>query len=201
MRLFLAVTLPDEVRAGIAQAAAAARAAAPRVRWVREESLHLTMKFLGERDESDVAPLADAVQRAVAALPGFSATVRDAGAFPNFRRPRAVWLGMHPHEPFVALATRLDAALAAHGVSVENRPFRPHVTLGRVGEPLSASEGASLERALRAIRQRWAMPVRDVVLMHSTPGAGGSTYTPLAVAALQDGGQVATAPAPRRGGG
>lgn len=196
MRLFLAITLPDEVCAGVARAMAPAQAAAPQLRWVGAERLHLTMKFLGERPEGDVARIAESLGRALEAVPAFSATLRDAGAFPNFRRPRAVWLGMHPHDLFANMSARLGAALAALGIAEENRPFRPHVTLGRLTSPLPAPQGESLERALRAIRQSWTVPVREVVLMRSTLGAGGSTYTPLAVVPLGGARQGATA-APR----
>lgn len=200
MRLFLAITLPDHVRAAITRAVAPARAAAPHVRWVREESLHLTLRFLGERPATDVALLGESVQRALAPVAGFTATIRDAGAFPNFRRPRAVWLGMHPRDTFGALVRRLEATLAALGIAVENRPFRPHVTLGRVGAPLAAAEGEALARALRAIRQRWTMDVHEVVLMRSTLGPGGSTYTPVAAAQLAGAAGASTAAQASAGG-
>jgi RNA 2',3'-cyclic 3'-phosphodiesterase len=187
MRLFLAITLPDEVRAGITRAGARARAQVPHVRWVREESLHLTLRFVGERPDADVPRLAEAVEHAMMGMGAFAATVHDAGAFPNFRRPRAVWLDMHPHESFVSIATRLDAVLAGLGIDAENRPFRPHVTLGRVREPLSPAEGEALERELGAMRERWALTIREVILMRSSPGPGGSIYTPLAAAPLGGG--------------
>jgi RNA 2',3'-cyclic 3'-phosphodiesterase len=179
MRLFLAVLLPDAVRDAIAAAVAPARAVAPRVRWVRAEHLHLTMKFLGERPDGDDESLAAAVAPAIASIPRFEATVRGTGAFPNFRRPRVVWLGMHPPTSLGAIAARLDEALIPCGVAAESRPFRAHVTLGRVGEVLTPVAAASLEQSLGQVRIAASFSVREVVMMQSTLGSGGPTYRAL----------------------
>lgn len=184
MRLFLAVTLPDEMQEAIAGAIAPARQAAPTVRWVRAGLLHLTVKFLGERPEGDDVRIAAAARGALAGIVPFQVTVGGTGAFPNFRRPRVVWLDMHPPVPLADLAQRLDAALAPLGFARESRPFRAHVTLGRVTDGVPREQLAALERALRDVRASWTLIVRDVALMRSTLGPGGPAYTALHTIAL-----------------
>ncbi len=185
MRLFLAITLPEAMQSAIAREVAPARAAAPAVRWVRPELMHLTVKFLGERPEEDEARVARATRAALAPLPPFEVTVGGTGAFPNFRRPRVVWLGMHPPTPLAGLARRLDAALAPLGVTPETRPFRAHVTLGRVADGVPRQQVAALERALRAVRATWPLAIREVALMRSTLGAGGPHHDRLHHFALE----------------
>lgn len=184
MRLFLAITLPDELQAAIARALAPAREAAPAVRWVRDGLLHLTIKFLGERPEREVAPIAAAARTALAGVAPFDVTVGKTGAFPNFRSPRVVWLDMYPAAPLAAVARRLDAALAPLGLAPEARPFRAHVTLGRVAG-IPSDQRRALERTLRAVHGSWPLAVRDVRLMQSTLGRGGPVYEVLDRLALE----------------
>lgn len=176
MRLFLAVTLPEALQQDIARATAQLRVAAPTVRWVRPDRLHLTIKFLGERPEDEALRIAAAARRATAELPPVRASLQGTGAFPNFRRPRVVWLGMHPEAPLAAIARRLDAALAPVGVEAESRPFRAHVTLGRIVGAMPPVAAAALERDLRQVTSTWLLAVYDIALMQSTLGPGGSTY-------------------------
>lgn len=176
MRLFLAVALPEPLQQEIARATAPLRASAPAVRWVRPDRLHLTMKFLGERPDDEAVRVANAARQAMADVPPLSASLHGAGAFPNFRRPRVVWLGMHPEGPLAAIARRLDVALAPLGVERESRPFRAHVTLGRVAGALPPLVAAALERDLRQVTSTWLLAVYDIALMQSTLGPGGPTY-------------------------
>ncbi len=184
MRLFLAVTLPDEMQAGIAHAVAQAREAAPAVRWVRTGHLHLTMKFLGECPDGADARVAAAAHESLAAVAPFDVTVGGTGAFPNFRRPRVVWLDMHPPAPLAAVARRLDDALAPMGFATETRPFRAHVTLGRINDAVPREQVLSLQRTLGAVHDSWTLAVREVILMRSTLSQEGPTYVALHHVAL-----------------
>lgn len=184
MRLFLAVTLPDEMQVGITRAVAPAREAAPAVRWVRAGLLHLTMKFLGERPAGDDVRVAVAARGALAGVAPFDVTVGGTGAFPNFRRPRVVWLDMNPPVLLAGVARRIDAALASLGYAAETRPFRAHVTLGRLNDAVPREQVLSLERTLRDVRDSWTLAVREVVLMRSALSQEGPTYTALHHVAL-----------------
>jgi 2'-5' RNA ligase len=179
MRLFLAYCLPDDVSESIVRATASARALAPGVRWVPARRLHLTLKFLGDRPTHDLPALGEATHRALASASAVPVTARGIGAFPNFSRPRVVWLGMHPTPPLTMLAARLDAALAPLGYPTETRPFRSHVTLGRVASPLQPTQREALVEALGEVDASWALTVRDVVLLQSSIDARGLRYEPL----------------------
>ena len=180
MRLFLAVTLPDEVRTGIASATERVRALLPRITWVHPSRLHLTLKFIGERDAELVPRISAAAREVTADANSLAFTLAGAGAFPNFRAPRVVWIGMENAAPLSILAARLDDALVPLGVPAERRPFRPHLTLGRVKGALSRDEGVLLEQELRALSGRWALPITHVQLMGSDLSSSGPRYTSLA---------------------
>ena len=184
MRLFLAVNLPDDVRDGVASATQRARATHPGVAWVQPSLLHLTVKFIGERNAELVPRVVDAARAAAAAVAPFESALAGGGAFPNFRAPRVVWIGMANASPLVALAARLDAALVPLGIPAERRPFRPHLTLGRVRRALSPDEGEGLAREMRALAGRWPLPITHVDLMRSELSSAGPRYTSVATFAL-----------------
>lgn len=180
MRLFLAVTLPDEVRDGIASATERVRTLLTRVAWVQPSLLHLTLKFVGERDAELVPRIAEAARGVAAGAAPIATSLEGGGAFPNFPAPRVVWIGMTHASALSALAVGLEDALVPLGVPPERRAFRPHLTLGRVKRALSRDEGALLEREVRALSGRWPLPVAHVELMRSELSSSGPRYTSLA---------------------
>ncbi|MGH7731112.1 MAG: RNA 2',3'-cyclic phosphodiesterase [Candidatus Eiseniibacteriota bacterium] len=103
------------------------------VSWVRRENLHYTLRFLGELDEDAVSRLIAAAREGAGERPRFTATLGAAGAFPSPRRARVLWLGLsHGAEALTALAGGLEGALVGHGFAPAERPFSPHLTLGRL---------------------------------------------------------------------
>ena len=184
MRLFLAINVPATVRDAIFRDAEPLRAAATAVKWVAAPSLHVTLKFLGEQDEALVPDLRRAMSDAVTTHAPFDVETTEFGAFPNFHRPRVVWLGMTGESRFRAIAGAIDGALAPLGIASETRPFRAHLTLGRVRAEIRPAEAAALGRAALVRPPRRAFPVRTVDLMESELGPGGSTYTVLAAVPL-----------------
>jgi 2'-5' RNA ligase len=187
-RLFVAVNLPDAVRAGVVAAVAPLVESAPRaVAWVREPSLHLTLRFLGERPAALVDRLAEELAAAAATLPVFALTVGGLGAFPSLRRPRVLWIGVEANVALAVLYQKVDDVCAALAVEREARPFHPHVTIGRVRVGASLAS-ASLQQAADALStSRWSLPVSTVDLMSSELGRGGSQYTRLSAAPLAGG--------------
>jgi 2'-5' RNA ligase len=176
MRLFLALNIDPEVRRRCYAATQAVRAAGPDVRWVDESKLHLTLKFLGEQPESLVAPLSAALDKAAAQSRALDLQFGALGAFPNFRRPRVVWLGVAPDPKLELLHHDVEVACGTLSLPLEGRPFRPHVTLGRVDK----ADGA-LRQAARGIRVREVSAVNSIDVMLS---AGGQ-YRTLHAAALR----------------
>ncbi len=184
MRLFLAINFPDALRQAMHAAAAPLREAAPDVGWTGADRLHLTVKFLGEQAPELVEPLAREVGRAAARFGALPVSLGRVGAFPNFRRPRVVWIGVDGEGKLELLHHEVEVACQALGFEPEGRPFRPHVTLGRVRGAAHPSLGAALAAAARAVRFRADAEVESVDVMRSEPAPGGSRYTRLAAAPL-----------------
>lgn len=183
-RLFYAVPLPDEVREAIRPIRDAVQGAVgdgqARIRWVRIESLHLTLRFLGPTS-LDLAPQLSAVADAAASdTPPFEVEIAGAGAFPDERQPRTLWLGIERGgEQLARLAERLAAATGG----VEARPFAAHLTLARTD---GLRLGAEAARALVAAAdgQRWSFSADRIVLFRSHLGSGPAWYEPIHEARL-----------------
>ncbi len=187
MRLFLAINLEPAVREAVHAAAAPLRAAAPDLAWVDASRLHLTLKFLGERPDE----VADAVGTAMDGVAGRHAAIRSSvgefGAFPNFRRPRVVWIGMDDDPRLEMLHHDVETAADRLGLPVEGRPFRPHVTLARVPRrPATDTLRALAGAARRAADARFDTTVRSIDLMRSVLRPEGPRYERLHSSPLRD---------------
>lgn len=130
LRTFLAIPVPAtaELQQALQSLAGLGRA----VRAVKPETLHVTLKFLGDTPEEQVPAIAGAADAVAARFSRFTLRLVGLGAFPPERRPSVVWVGIHDAEPLCRLATELDAAMQPLGFSPEDRPFQPHLTLARV---------------------------------------------------------------------
>jgi 2'-5' RNA ligase len=182
VRLFFALPAPAPIR--LAAGAVVARLTGlGHVGWTRPEHLHLTLRFLGETPADRIPELherAGGIARELANMgANLELTLAGLGAFPSLREPRVLWLGVVGADlaRLAGLAEALDAAAVQLGFPAEARPFRPHLTLGRVR---SQRGGADLARALRTEAERESPPVewvaREFRLMESRPGPGGSEY-------------------------
>jgi len=130
MRLFVALDIPNEIRARISTFIAGVRGFAPDVRFVSPESLHVTLKFIGEFDDGRL----NQVTKALSGIEGqhFDLSFRSVGFF-TARSPRVFWIGIEAGYELKALASAVDSALAPLGVEREQRDFTPHLTLARTG--------------------------------------------------------------------
>ncbi len=180
MRLFVAIELPDAMRARIASDTHGVRGAVPDARWVDAALLHITVQFLGERDEA-LLPAIVAAGAGISALHApFTLTLGGGGAFPSVERPRVVWLGVSPSPVLTALAGQLERAFAELGIESEARDFQAHVTLGRIAKPPGRADRTRLSTKLRALDASHELTVDSLNLMRSTRGPAGSHYTRLA---------------------
>lgn len=133
LRTFVAVEISKPIRARAAELIAALSGTIADVKWVETHNLHLTLKFLGEVHEREIAEVCHAVAQGAARVKPFELEVRGAGAFPTAARPRTVWLGAGiGADPMVVLHDRVEAALANLGYREEHRRFQTHLTIGRV---------------------------------------------------------------------
>jgi len=183
-RIFVAVPLPDETAAAVAELVERVRAdgvpgGGRDVRWVRLDGLHLTLRFLGPTLEERVGAATAAVLDAAAASVPFDLSIGGAGTFPSAGRPRALWLGVQDASGALErLATRVDQALVAAGWPPETRPFRSHLTLARAdGVPAGSRLGARLAEAAAAFRVTFR--VDRMGLFESLTGGGPARYVPL----------------------
>lgn len=185
VRLFIAVDLDVAARARVAAAVETLRAAAPRVSWTPAARLHFTLKFLGERPEAAVAPLAGALAEVAARHRLMPVTLGGLGAFPNLRRPRIVWMGVRDPNRLELLQHDVEIGCEGLGYPVDGRAFRPHLTLGRVRDGVPDEELRALARAARALTFEEESMMAAVTLMHSELERGGPAYTVLAAAPLR----------------
>jgi 2'-5' RNA ligase len=184
VRGFVAVLLPDGVRARLAATAAELRARAPGLAWVRADNLHLTLRFLGEVEPAALERVREAVEIAATAVPAFTVELGGLGGFPSGRAPRVVWAGVIAGgEGLGALHAALEAALITRGIPGEGRGFHPHVTLARARDPRGAGGLAS---ALGAGPVFGEVRVTALHLMRSDLDSRGARYSILAEAPLDD---------------
>jgi RNA 2',3'-cyclic 3'-phosphodiesterase len=133
MRTFIAVPLPKECQILLEQMQASLRACSAEVRWVAVPSIHLTLKFLGEVDPETIAKLNALLGEACKSERRFELRLRGLGCFPNSRNPRVLWCGIEGEtDRLLRLHHSVESACAELGFPPEDRPFHPHLTLGRV---------------------------------------------------------------------
>ncbi len=184
VRLFFAIELDDALRSALDQAVAPLRATESSLAWVPADKLHLTMKFLGDVDETEGARLVSAADEVAARQAPFAMTLGGVGAFPNFRRPRVVWMAVEPDARIELLHHDLEIACADAGYEVEGRPFRPHITLARVRDSLPHERARALARASRRVAFAATTDVGSLALLESTTGPAGTPYRRLHAATL-----------------
>lgn len=186
LRTFIAVNIGPQVRdRAVALQEKLAQAGAA-VKWVEPDNLHVTLLFLGEVADRDVPAVCRVVLDRCKEQPAFTMSVEAAGCFPNPRRPRVLWVGVGEGTPeLIALHDALEPPLLDLGCyRREQRPYTPHVTLGRVK---SDRPTESLAEAL-VKRAQWkcgTVPVDEVLVMSSELTRDGPEYTVLARAALK----------------
>ncbi|MFZ5865632.1 MAG: RNA 2',3'-cyclic phosphodiesterase [Thermodesulfobacteriota bacterium] len=132
VRTFVAIEIPSEVKAFLSDMSRRLKGFGGDVRWTRPEGIHITLKFLGNIKPDLVGDIRDALSPICARQIPFPLSVRGTGGFPDMRRPRVLWAGLHdPNQALVPLAAHVDSALESLGFTKEKRPFNPHLTLAR----------------------------------------------------------------------
>lgn len=176
MRLFLAINLPAEVRGALDVAMRPLREAAPRLKWVAADRVHLTVRFLGEQPIERLPAIRAAVDTATAGHAEVPLALGGLGAFPNFRRARVVWLGVAPDPRLELLHHDVEDACVGLGLEPEGRAFRPHVTLARVPDRAEERELKALHGLARSFHFEEHVDVSSVDLMVSELAPEGPRY-------------------------
>jgi len=146
------------------------------VKWVNPQSIHLTLKFLGNIEEGTIENIAQGIQNGIRGFQPWSATVKNVGAFPSLRSPRVVWVGIEDQgAQLVGLQNQIEKEMSRLGFEKEKRKFSPHLTLGRVRSPKGKNE---LVKYLLDERERvfGEINVDRVILFRSELKPTGAVY-------------------------
>jgi len=197
MRIFIGIDLNPDVRTRIERFLEGVEGFAPDARWVRPESLHITLKFIGEQPTERVEGITERLRRVESSA--FEIRAGGYRFFPTAKAPRVFWIGIHAGPQLAELAGSIDMATAELGIPREERPYSPHLTLARAGAGSrsgspkwrkgdgSNATFAVLEKRLAAMGELdfGTMTAREFILYQSQLSPGGSKYTKLQRFALQ----------------
>jgi RNA 2',3'-cyclic 3'-phosphodiesterase len=189
MRIFIALDIDRGIRERIAQFMEGVRGFAPDARWVRPESLHVTLKFIGEKPAEKVEEIKNSLTAIRAQA--FDLSFRGFGFFPTPKAARVFWIGIAAGDSLGRLASAVDAATVSLGIPKEEHPFSPHLTLARGGGHSGAPgwrKGDGANRNFQVLQEKLAaitapefgsVTVREFSLYRSELMRGGSRYTKL----------------------
>jgi RNA 2',3'-cyclic 3'-phosphodiesterase len=195
MRIFVALDLDQAIRERIHKFVEEIRTTAPDVRWISGESLHVTLKFIGEQPDGAIAQIETSLRSVQAEQ--FQLSFTGTGFFPTPRAARVFWIGIEAGDALTRLANAINDALVKIGIPKEDRPFSPHLTLARTrggsGAPgprkgdKSNRQFARLQEFLttHAAPEFGTMTAREFFLYRSQVSSKGSQYTKIAQFELQ----------------
>ena len=197
MRIFIALDIPDKIRQRIERFVEGVRNFAPDARWVRPESLHVTLKFIGENNPESV----EKIKQVLSSIHSNSIDLhfRGYGFFPTAKTARVFWAGIESGQELAALANKVDEATTSLGIPKEDHPFSPHLTLARAGRDSGAPKWQKtdgLNKRFVKLQDKLAalpspefgtMTPREFFLYESQLLRGGSRYTKIARFALNSG--------------
>lgn len=177
MRLFIAIVPPVAARRRIDRLARPLRKLDVPVRWVEPEAYHLTLKFLGEVERDRIGEVVEAMREAISGEASLGLAPGRLAAVPALERPRVLWIEIETDPALTRIQAKLEGALAARGFPQEERPFRPHLTLGRLRRSGPRGDLAALPEVASALDfSEVTFPVDSVVLMASEREPEGARY-------------------------
>jgi 2'-5' RNA ligase len=175
-RLFIAIGLPDPVRRELAAVQQRLARRAPALRWVGAEQLHLTLLFLGETPEEDLPGIGRVMTASAAAAPRLDLALGEIGTFGPPDAPRIVWAAVQAPPALASLQHRLAEGCATLGLTIDDRPFTPHLTLARAPRDGAARIPPDFANGLAP--QPLPFTAREIVLFESQPGPSAPVYQP-----------------------
>ena len=185
IRAFLAIDPPENILQAMSSLQEKLkREISGRISWTKPQGQHLTLKFFGDISTEDVKNICSAVQNRITSEPSLNLKIEKLGVFPGARRPLVIWCGVTGDvENLSVLQRKLDSDFAGIGFPGENRPFRAHLTLGRIKDP---SDLTGISEALTKYSAFAAgeFNCTELILFQSKLSPQGATYTKLAEFAL-----------------
>ncbi len=176
IRSFVAIELPEALKSRIASYQKQLKPLCPNTKWVNPQSLHITLKFLGEQEKDLIERVKQNLEYVQGVVQPFELTIQHFGAFPGKRNPRVLWLGVlsKPMEPLHQLFNFIENDLQGLGFAREKRRFSPHLTLARVKRP------GRFDALWTFVQQEpfepFSFEVTEIVLMQSFLKREGAEY-------------------------
>ncbi len=168
MRLFVAIALPQEIKDNIS----ALRGGIPEARWIAAENSHVTLAFIGEVQSPMMMDISLALGRIT--HPGFDLDIEGVGVFGSNKRPRILWAGVHNISAISLLHKKIVTAIESVGATVDDRRFRPHITLARVhNSPYERVRNYLTDHALFKTK---TIPVTSFTLFSSHLASSSAIY-------------------------
>lgn len=179
MRAFIAIELPEEIRSALASLQNELKKSGADVKWVETGNIHLTMKFLGDKDDKKIKQIALALQETAQNNHPFPASIGTLGAFPSTKSPRVIWVGVNlGQDQICRVAVDLETKIALIGIPKEDRAFSAHITIGRTRSALN------LEKLTQVLEEKkdffggkvLEFKISKLTLFKSTLTSKGSIY-------------------------
>lgn len=182
MRAFIAIELPSNIKNAISKTQDKLKASLPKVSWVAPVNLHLSLKFLGEISDEQLNNINQIIAETIKTIPGFKIKLESLGVFPNVASARIIWIGTEQLPRTLGqIVEQLETRLAELGITKEERPFRAHITIGRLKHRFNPCD---LEKGINQVKndlvnENLEFNTRRITLFQSTLGKDGPTYTVL----------------------
>lgn len=136
IRLFIGLPVEKQVQKELGEITSFLRTKGGNVKWIKPKLIHLTLRFLGDTDESLVGDLSKVIDRVAAETQTVSTVVNSLGGFPNLNRPRVIWAGLSGDtDVLIEMAAEAERSARELGFKAESNRFKPHLTIGRVRDP------------------------------------------------------------------
>jgi RNA 2',3'-cyclic 3'-phosphodiesterase len=182
MRLFIAIGLPDNWKEILAKPQESIAWLGKGVKWVEPRGMHLTLRFLGEVTESELPTVKTALTDACRGIEPFSMNLQDTGVFPSAKRPRVYWVGIEAPRTLMTLQSNIERAIQGIGFDPEEHPFKPHLTLARIKEPIGKDRMTDALLSFKISSDPFI--VQEVLLMQSHLSREGASYEAIGKAVL-----------------
>jgi RNA 2',3'-cyclic 3'-phosphodiesterase len=183
IRTFIALPASTEIQQLMSDVQSRLKATQADVKWELKDKFHITLKFLGDTEQSHIELLSAVLSKITKQFPAFEITYDSLGVFPNLHNPRVVWIGTKSNQAVLDLQSKIEETCLDFGFQKEERAFSPHITVGRVKGTRNL---ARLTEAIKTITfETMQSRCSEVLLMKSDLRPSGSIYTILQSIPLQ----------------
>jgi 2'-5' RNA ligase len=179
MRYFIAIDMTENIKDAIAGVIEKCGLNSKGIKWVSAENVHLTLKFLGDVKEDLIPEIEKGLASICMRHDVFNINIRGAGAFPNFKYPNILWMGIDESEELKRLYEDIEESMSELGFEKEDRKFSPHLTIGRVKDRKGIEP---VIKELYTFKDTFfgSIEVKEVLLMRSVLKPTGAEYSKIA---------------------